>query len=175
VSDVRRRKGAGDRVRSFGSFSRRGGLLAAIILAVCLGGACATTARAVAFADVASAATSRHEGGPALIIGTTDGARATIASLRPGLTLPGGIVLVAAFQGQQPTGGFGIRIARIERDGDRLVVRAIFSKPLDNGFVTDLVTSPVHIVSIAASDTFGVREAVLLDETGVERARASLA
>jgi hypothetical protein len=174
VSDTRRRKGAGDRASSIGSCSRWGGLLAVIVLAACVGGACATTARALAFADVASAATSRHEGGPALIIGTTDDARATIASLRPGLTLPEGVVVVAAFEGQQPTGGFAIRVARIERDGDRLVVRAIFSKPLDNSSVTDLVTSPVHIVSIGASDMSGVREAVLLDETGMERARASL-
>lgn len=109
-----------------------------------------------------------------LIVGTNDAARATIASVRPGLTLPGGVVPVAAFQGQQRTGGFAIRITRIERDGQRLVVRAIFTKPLDNAFVTQALTSPLHIVSIATSDVSGVREAVLLDDTGAERARASV-
>ena len=147
-------------------------LLGAIVLAVFMGSACATTARVVSFTDVASAATSRHEGGPALIIGTTDDARATIASMRPGLSIPEGVVVIAVFQGRQPTGGFGIRVTRVERQGDRLVVHAIFSKPLDNAFVTDLVTSPLHIVSIPASDWTGAREAVLLDETGTERARA---
>jgi hypothetical protein len=149
-------------------------LLAVVLLAAsatCVG---LTAARTVAFSDVASAATSRHEGGPALIVAATDGAHATIISLRPGLTLPDGVVLVAAFQGQQSTGGFAIRVTRIERDGNRLVVRAIFAKPLDNAIVSQAVTSPVHIVSIATTDAAGVREAVLLDETGAERARASL-
>ena len=156
------------------SSSRWGALLGAMVLAIGVGGACATPARALAFADVASAATSRHEGGPALLVGTTDDARTTIASVRPGLALPEGVVLIAAFQGQQPTGGFGIRITRVERDGSRLLVRAIFSKPLDNAFVSDLVTSPIHIVSIAASDAADVHEAVLFDESGAERARAAL-
>jgi len=128
----------------------------------------------VAFADIASAATSRHEGGPELIVGTSDAARARIASLRPGLTLPDGVVLVAAFQGQQRTGGFAIRVTRIERDGDRLVVRAIFASPLDNAFVTQALSSPVHIVSVAGSALSGVREAILLDDTGAERARSRL-
>jgi hypothetical protein len=128
----------------------------------------------VAFDDIASAATSRHEGGPELIVGTGDGARARIASLRPGLTLPDGVVAVAVFQGQQRTGGFAIRVTRIERDGDRLVVRAVFAKPLDNAFVTQALTSPVHIVTIATSALSGVRQAVLLDDTGAERARAGL-
>ncbi|MGH2491871.1 MAG: protease complex subunit PrcB family protein [Candidatus Limnocylindria bacterium] len=128
----------------------------------------------MAFDDIASAATSRHEGGPALIVGSSDQARARIASLRPSLTLPEGVGLVAVFQGQQPTGGFGIRVTRIERDGDRLVVRAIFAKPLDNAFVTQALTSPVHIVSIDSSALSRVRQAVLLDDTGAEVARAGL-
>jgi hypothetical protein len=128
----------------------------------------------VAFTDIASAATSRYEGGPELIVGTSAAARARIASLRPSLTLPDGVVPVAAFQGQQRTGGYAIRITRIERDGDRLVVRAIFASPLDNATVTQALSSPVHIVSIAATDASRVRDAVLLDDTGAERARASL-
>ena len=149
-------------------------LLAAILVGACAGGAGANTAHMIAFVDVASAATSRHVGGPALIVGTSDGARATIASLRPGLTRLDGVVLVAVFEGQQPTGGFSIRVTRIERDGGRLIVRAVFGKPLDNSTNTEAPTSPTHIVSIAGSEISGVREAVLVDETGAERARANL-
>jgi len=149
-------------------------LLAVVLLAACAECVGLTAARTVPFGDVASAPTSRHEGGPALVVGTSDDSRAMIASLRPGLTLPNGVVIVAAFQGQQPTGGFAIRVTRIERVGNRLVVRAIFAKPLDNAIVTQAVTSPVHIVSIATTDASGVREAVLLDETGAERSRADL-
>ena len=147
-------------------------LLAIFVLAACAGGAGA--ARVVAFQDIASAATSRHEGGPEIIVGTSDVARARIASLRPGLTLPDGVVLVAVFQGQQRTGGFAIRITTIERDGDRLVVRAIFAKPLENAIVTQALSSPVHIVSISTSALAGLRQAVLVDDTGAERARAGL-
>lgn len=156
------------------SLSRPCALLVVLLLASCAGGPGSTTARPVAFADIASAATSRHAGGPELIVGTSDAARARIASLRPSLTLPDGVVVVAAFQGQQRTGGFAIRITRIERDGDRLVVRAIFASPLDNAFVTQALSSPVHIVSIAATDASRARDAVLLDDTGAERARVSL-
>jgi len=149
-------------------------LLAAALLSACGGGAGTHRVHAIAFVDVASAATSRHEGGPALIVGTSDSARATIAALRPGLTLPDGVVLVAVFEGQQPGGGFAIRVSGIERDGSTLIVRAVFGRPLDNSINTEAPTSPIHIVSIAGSEISGVREAVLVDETGTERARANL-
>jgi hypothetical protein len=161
--------------RASALLSVQASLLAVFLLAACAGGAGATTGRAVPFDDIASAATSRHAGGPDLIVGTSDGVRARIATLRPGLTLPDGVALVAVFQGQQRTGGFAIRVTRIERDGDRLIVRAIFARPLENAAVAQAVSSPLHIVSIAASGLSGVRQAVLLDETAAERARANLA
>ena len=151
-----------------------GALLAVSLLTACVSGAGLTTRRTLAFADIASAPTSRHTGGPTLIVATNPDARATLGALRPGLLLPDGVVIVAAFQGQQRTGGFAIRVTRIERDGNRLVVHAIFTSPLDNAIVTQSVSSPVHIVSIAATDASGLREAVLLDDTGAERARASV-
>ena len=80
-----------------------------VLLAAVVTVGCAAAARPVAFADIAAAETSRHTGGPALIVARTESARATIASLRPGMTFPEGVVLVAVFQGQQPTGGFTIR------------------------------------------------------------------
>jgi hypothetical protein len=145
-----------------------------LLLATWVAVACAAPARTVAFADLAAAETSRHTGGPALIVATTESARATIASLRPGVTFPDGVVLVAVFQGQQPTGGFTVRVTRIERSGERLIVHAILTKPLDNAFVTQSLTSPLHVVSISPSDASGLHDAVLLDETGAELARAGL-
>jgi hypothetical protein len=38
--------------------------------------------------------------------------------------------------------------------------------------VTQALTSPAHVVSIAVAETTGLREAILLDQTGVEIARA---
>ena len=108
-----------------------------------------------------------------LIVGTTDASRATISQLVPNATAPSGRVLVAVFQGQRNTGGYSIAITAIERNGDQLVVRATFGVPGPGAMVTQVLTSPAHVVSIAAADTTGLREAILLDETGVEVARAS--
>lgn len=157
---------------SIASRARSLALLGALVLAACAGGAGTTNARPVPFSDVASAATTRHDGGPALIVATNDQARARIVSLRPGLTLPNDVVVLAVLQGRQPTGGFAIRVTRIEREGDRLIVRAIFAIPLPNALVSQAQSSPVHIVSIAAADGARLREAVLLDDTGAERARS---
>jgi hypothetical protein len=131
------------------------------------------SARSVAFAEVAATAQARDDSGPALIVGTTDASRAKIAQLVPNATTPSGRVLVAVFQGQQNTGGYSIQITAIERRGDQLVVRAMFGVPGPGGIVTQVLTSPAHVVSIATADATGVREAILLDQTGVEVARTS--
>jgi hypothetical protein len=78
------------------------------------------------------------------------------------------------FQGQKNTGGYSIRISGIERRGDQLVVRATFSAPGPGAIVTQALTSPAHVVSIAAADAAGLREAVLIDDSGAERARTSI-
>jgi hypothetical protein len=131
------------------------------------------SARSVAFTEVAATSQARDDSGPTLILGTTDATRATISQLVPGVTISAGRVLVAAFQGQQNTGGYSIQITAIERNGDRLVVHATFGVPGPGAMVTQVLTSPAHVVSIAAADATGIREAILVDEIGVEVARAS--
>jgi hypothetical protein len=106
-----------------------------------------------------------------LVVGTTDAARAEIAALMPNTTTPSGRVLVAVFQGQQNTGGYSIAITAIERNGDQLVVRATFGVPDPGAMVTQVLTSPAHVVSIAAADATGVKEAILVDSTGTEHVR----
>ena len=129
--------------------------------------------RSVAFTEVAATSQARDDSGEMLVVGTTDASRAQIARLVPNATTPSGRVLVAVFQGQQNTGGYSVQITAIERNGDQLVVRATFGVPDPGAMVTQVLTSPAHVVSIAAADTTGLREAILLDETGVEVARAS--
>ena len=41
-----------------------------------------------------------------------------------------------------------IQTIRIERVGDQLVVHATFTAPPADGFVTQVITSPAHVVSI---------------------------
>ena len=129
--------------------------------------------RSVAFTEVAATSQARDDSGPTLIVGTTDATRATISQLVSGATASAGRVLVAAFQGQQNTGGYSVQITAIERNGDQLVVHAAFVVPGPGTMVTQVLTSPAHIVSIAAADATGVRLAILVDQTGVEVARTN--
>jgi len=127
--------------------------------------------RNVTFTEIAYVAYGRHDSGPAIVVGTNDSWRATLARLVDGASVPAGRVAVAAFQGEQVSGGYSIRIERIERSGDQLVVHAKFGEPAPGSMNTMALTSPVHVVSIAAADAKDMKEAVLLDQTGAERAR----
>jgi hypothetical protein len=130
--------------------------------------------RNVPFSEVAYVAYGRHDTGTAIVVGTSDHWRATLARLVDGANVPADRVAVAAFQGEQVSGGFSIRIDRIERKGDELVVHATFSEPAPGSMNTMALTSPVHVVSIAAADARDLKAAVLLDATGAQRAQANL-
>ncbi|HKY49625.1 MAG TPA: protease complex subunit PrcB family protein [Candidatus Limnocylindria bacterium] len=139
------------------------------------GGVGGAVTRDVPFADVAYVAYGRHDTGPAIVVGANDQWRAVLARLVDGSSVPDGRVAVAAFQGEQRSGGFSIKIERIQRTGDQLIVHAKFSEPAPGSMNTMALTSPVHVVSIAAADAKDLKLAVLLDETGTERAKATLA
>ena len=130
--------------------------------------------RNVTFTEVTYVAYGRHDSGSAIVVGTNDQSRATLARLVDGAKVPDGRVAVAAFQGEQISGGFSIQIERIERSGDQLLVHAKFSEPAPGSMNTMALTSPVHVVAIAAADAAGLKDAVLLDSTGAERAKATL-
>jgi len=141
--------------------------------AVGTGGAGGTVPTNVTFTEITYIAYGRHDSGPAIVVGTNDQWRATLARLVDGASVPAGRVAVAAFQGEQSSGGYSIHIERIERSGDQLLVHAKFSEPAPGSMNTMALTSPVHIVSIAAADAKDLKDAVLLDQTGTERARAT--
>ena len=124
--------------------------------------------------EVATAQNSRFDGPAAVMVGTTDAATASIVALVPQATAAPGRVLVAAFEGGQRTGGYAIRIDAIARDGDQLVVHATFTAPAPGAIVTQVLTSPAHVVAIAPGDAQGAKLAVLLDSSGAQRARATL-
>jgi hypothetical protein len=130
--------------------------------------------RNVTFTEITYIAYGQHDSGPAIVVGTNDNSRATLARLAGGASVPAGRAAVAAFQGEQVSGGYSIQIERIERSGDQLVVHAKFGEPAPGSMNTMALTSPVHVVSIAASEAAGLKAAVLLDSTGAERARATL-
>jgi PrcB C-terminal len=138
------------------------------------GGAGGTVPKSVTFTEITYVAYGRHDSGPAIVVGTSDHWRATLARLIDGANVPVGRVAVAVFQGEQSSGGYSIHVERIERSGDQLIVHAKFSEPAPGSMNTMALTSPVHVVSIAAADAGGLKEAILLDGAGAERARATL-
>ncbi len=144
-------------------------VLLVIALATCGGSAVSPSGpRSVAFTEVATAQNSMHEAGAAIVVG------ADVSRFVAGAAAPGGRVLIGALQGAQSTGGYGIRIDRIERDGDRLLVHATLAVPGSGSLVTQALTSPAHAVSVATADLVGLRIAVLLDSSGRERARSDI-
>ena len=130
--------------------------------------------RSVAFTEVATTAQARDDSGPTLIVGTSDASQSAIVRLVPGATAPAGRVMVAVFQGQQNTGGYSVHITAIERSGDQLVVHANFARPGPAAIVTQVLTAPAHVVSIATVDAVGLREAILFDDRGSEIARIAI-
>jgi hypothetical protein len=139
--------------------------------AVASGGAGGTVPTNVTFTELTYVAYGRHDTGTAIVVGTNDNWRATLARLVDGVSVPAGRVAVAAFQGAQSSGGYSIHIERIERRGDQLLVHAKFTEPAPGSMNTMALTSPVHVVSIAVADAKDLKDAVLLDQTGAERAR----
>lgn len=132
------------------------------------------TSRDVPYTGLVMTGMSGYEGDAAIVVGTSDASRTEITRAVAGVNAAGDRVLVAAFQGSQRTGGYLVRIERIERDGDRLVVHATFTEPAAGAVVTQVLTSPAHVVSIAASDVAGVARATLVDAAGAERAHVDL-
>ena len=149
--------------------------MAALLFVSCASGAgsgstASPAARALVFTDIATTQLSGRSGGAAIVVATDDATRAQIGQVR-GVAVPTSVVGVGAFQGEQATGGYAIRITGVERSQDRLVVRATFTAPPQGAIVTQVITSPAHVVGITSTDAAGLREAVLLDEKGTERAR----
>lgn len=137
--------------------------LLAVALAACGGAAgpapaSPVTDRAVDFRDVATTPQSGREDPGAGLTVQVEGER----------------LRITAHQGQQSTGGFSIKVATVERSGSALRIHASFNQPAPGAIVTMVLTSPAHVVSIAKADAAGLRDAVLLDQRGAERARAPL-
>jgi len=136
------------------------------------GGAAQSGAKNVPFAEVATSQQSNRE--DLAIVVATNNATLPIARAFNASAPPPDRALVAAFQGEQRTGGFSIHITKIELSGDQLLVRAAFTRPAADAMVIQVITSPAHVVSVLKSDIAGARVAVLLDATGAEMARSDI-
>ena len=83
----------------------------------------------------------------------------------------GGRVRLTVRLGERRTGGYGIRVRRITRDGPTLTMRCEITAPRDGAIVTQALTYPAQTVSVDDGLVRGIRVVVLVDQSGAERAR----
>jgi len=129
-----------------------------------------TGSQSVPFADHGSTQQSAHDG-PARIAVATDPETIGLGALA---TKENGRLYIAVFAGSQPTGGYAIRVVRVDRVGDTLTVRAMFSSPATDALTIQVLTSPAHLVSIDRQQAATARVVVLVDQSAAERARGTV-
>jgi len=78
--------------------------------------------------------------------------------------------LVTVYQGQQPSGGYAIRVERATTTGTVLHLRARFQVPPAGAMVTMSLTSPAHTIGLP----FEPDVIVLYDDNDRERARLTV-
>ena len=129
-----------------------------------------TDVQNIPFTDHGSTQQSGYEGGPRIV-----------AAGDLGLTGLGGLatkdatrLFLAAFAGSQRTGGYDIRVARIDRAGTTITVRATFVTPAPGALTIQVLTSPAQLVSIERNSAASARDVVLVDQSGAERARGTV-
>ena len=57
-------------------------------------------------------------------------------------------MVVAVFLGAQPTGGFAVEITGARLEGDTLVIRYVEQRPGRRDVVSQMLTSPFHVVKL---------------------------
>ena len=139
-------------------------VIAASVLVGCGG---VTQPQSIPFVEHGSTQHSTHDGAPRIALA----ADPADLGLRELASRDDGRLYIAAFAGSQRTGGYGIRVVRVERAGDMLTVRAMFSSPAPNALTIQVLTSPAHLVSIDRASAASAHEIVLVDQSAAERAR----
>jgi protease stability complex PrcB-like protein len=146
-------------------------VLLAVLAAACGGaGAHVSDTQNVSFTDHGTTQQSGYEGG-ARIAAATDPAGAGFGQLAP---KEEGRLYLAVFAGSQRTGGYAIRVVRIDRAGETLTVRAMFTSPPPDALTIQVLTSPAHLVSIDRQSAPAARDVVLIDQSAAQRARGTV-
>ena len=147
----------------------------AVLLAACAGNSAVSPAtERVPFTDHGTTQMSGNDAGPRVVVATDAQSRAALASLLPSVPSAPDRVYIGVFAGSQRTGGYALKVDAIERTGDRLTVRATFTAPAPGALTIQVLTSPAQLVSIPSASAASVREVVLVDQSGAERARGSV-
>ena len=129
-----------------------------------------TDAQNIPFTDHGSTQRSGYEGGPRIVAAGDLG----LTGLGQLAARDATRVFIAAFAGSQRTGGYDVRVVRIDRSGDTITVRATFDAPPPGAVTIQVLTSPAQLVSIDRRAAVSARQVVLLDQSGAERARGTV-
>ena len=147
-------------------------LALAALLAGCASGAGGVSAPpSVPFSDHGATQQSVWAGGARIVLATAPNPTG-LGGLAP--TGPAGRLYIGVFAGAQRTGGYSVQVDRIERTADTLIVHATFTAPGPSAITTQVLTSPAQLVSIDGPVASGLRTAVLVDQSGAERARVTV-
>jgi hypothetical protein len=129
-----------------------------------------TDAQRIPFTDHGSTQQSAWDGAAQVAV-ATDPAGVSLGQLA---SREDGRLYIAVFAGAQRTGGYGVRVLRVDRAGDTLTVQAMFSSPPPDALTIQVLTSPAHLVSIDRKSAVGARDVVLVDQSAAERARGTV-
>ena len=124
----------------------------------------------IPFTEHGSTQQSAYDGASRIAVGT-DPAGLGLGELA---SRDEGRLYIAVFAGSQRTGGYGIRVLRVDRAADALTVHAMFSSPAPNAFTIQVLTSPAHLVSIDRQSAASARDVILVDQSAAERARSPM-
>jgi len=124
----------------------------------------------IPFTEHGSTKQSANDGASRIAVGT-DPAALGLGELA---SRDEGRLYIAVFAGSQRTGGYGIRVLRVDRAADALTVHAMFSSPAPNAFTIQVLTSPAHLVSIDRQSAASARDVILVDQSAAERARSPM-
>jgi hypothetical protein len=127
-------------------------------------------AQSIPFTEHGSTQQSGHDSAAGIAVGTDP----TPLGLGALASRDGSRMYIGVFAGTRNTGGYGIRVVGVDRAGDTLTVRAMFSSPPPGSLTIQVLTSPAELVSIDRQAAAGAREALLVDQSGSERARVTV-
>ena len=141
-----------------------------VVAALAVGCGGVTQPQSIPFTEHGATQQSAYDGGPR-IAAAIDPAGVGLGELA---SRDDGRLYIAVFAGSQRTGGYGIRVVRVDRAGDALTVRAMFSVPARDALTIQVLTSPAHLVSIDRQSATGALDIVLVDQSAAERARGTV-
>lgn len=122
--------------------------------------------REIAFREVTATNMAAYDSGATVYVAASASSRAVLRRLIPAASASADRTLVAAFQGEQRSGGYTISITKLELDGERLVVHVTLVVPAADAMVTMALTSPAHVVAVTTTDIAAAKVAVMIDESG---------